>query len=191
VFVDGLSLISPGSDVRRKAVQRLSDLISVTAEVGAEMIASLPDAPVGYLPGKCRTNDEWTWAIGGYQQLGDVLANHRVTLAIEPMNRLEKFFLNTAADAVALAEQVGHTNVGILYDTFHAYVEKRASPLGSFVSGDVLVLEGGQPSLKTHCTGDFLFEGCCFKVAYALQILFLIDIAEVACGLVIPEWVEI
>jgi hypothetical protein len=51
VFVDSLSLISPESDVRRKAVQRLSDLISVTAEVGAEMINGPPDAPVGYLPG--------------------------------------------------------------------------------------------------------------------------------------------
>jgi D-psicose/D-tagatose/L-ribulose 3-epimerase len=94
-------------------------LISVTAEVGAEVIAGPPDAPVGYLPGRRRTNDEWTWAIEGYQQLGDVLANHRVTLAIEPMNRFETFFLNTAADAVALAEQAGHTNAGILYDTFH------------------------------------------------------------------------
>jgi D-psicose/D-tagatose/L-ribulose 3-epimerase len=94
-------------------------LISVTAEVNAEVTAGPPDAPVGYLPGRRRTNDEWTWAIEGYQQLGDVLANHRVTLAIEPMNRFETFFLNTAADAVALAEQAGHTNAGILYDTFH------------------------------------------------------------------------
>jgi hypothetical protein len=32
------------------------------------------------------------WAIEGYQQLGDVLANHSVTLAIEPMNRFKLVF---------------------------------------------------------------------------------------------------
>lgn len=130
VFVDGLSLISAEKDIRRKAVQRLTDLIAVTAEVGGEMLAGPLYAPVGYLPGRRRTNDEWVWAIEGYQQLGDVLEKHRVVLAIEPLNRFETFFLNTAADALALAEQVGHPNFGILYDTFHANIEEKSTAAG-------------------------------------------------------------
>ena len=135
VFVDGLSLISPERDIRRKAVQRIVDLISVTAEVGGEMLAGPLYAPVGYLPGRRRTSDEWAWAIEGYQQLGDVLEKHRVVLAIEPLNRFETFFLNTAADALALAEQVGHPNVGILYDTFHANIEEKSIAAGILLLG--------------------------------------------------------
>jgi D-psicose/D-tagatose/L-ribulose 3-epimerase len=129
VFVDGLSLISPERDVRRKAVQRLSDLISVTAEVGPEMIAGPPDAP-RLSAWRRRTNDEWTWIIEGYQQFGDLLANHRVTLGNRTHESFRNVFFNTAADAVDLAGQVGHTNVGILYGTFHASAGKKSIAAG-------------------------------------------------------------
>ena len=36
--------------------------------------------------------------------MGDTLAANDVTFAIEPMNRFETYFLNTAADAARLAE---------------------------------------------------------------------------------------
>ena len=42
-----------------------------------------------------------------------------VTLAIEPLNRFETYFLNTAADAAALCAEVNHPHIGILFDTFH------------------------------------------------------------------------
>ena len=60
-----------------------------------------------------------------YQSLGPVLARHGVTIAIEPLNRFETYFLNTAADAVALCDQINHPNVGILFDTFHANIEEK------------------------------------------------------------------
>ena len=46
-------------------------------------------------------------------------------LAIEPLNRVETFFLNTAADAAALCDEVGHPNVGILFDMFHPNIEEK------------------------------------------------------------------
>jgi D-psicose/D-tagatose/L-ribulose 3-epimerase len=54
-----------------------------------------------------------------------VLARHGVTAAIEPLNRFETYFLNTAVDAVALCDQIHHPNVGILFDTFHANIEEK------------------------------------------------------------------
>lgn len=82
-------------------------------------------SPVGYLPGRRRTVDEWKWAVDCYQSLGPVLAQTGVTIAIEPLNRFETYFLNTAEDAVALCDQIGHPNVGILFDTFHANIEEK------------------------------------------------------------------
>ena len=125
VLLDGNSLISDDADVRRKTLAHLRETIATTAELGARIIAGPVYSPVGYLPGRRRTQDEWKWAVEGYQSLGDFLAAHQVTLAIEPLNRFETYFLNTAADAAALCEQVDHPNVGILFDTFHANIEEK------------------------------------------------------------------
>ena len=46
-------------------------------------------------------------------------------MALEPLNRFETYFLNTAADAVRLAVEIDHRNVGILFDTFHANIEEK------------------------------------------------------------------
>jgi len=125
VLLDGLSLISQDPEVRRKTRVHLSDTIEAAAEAGAKMIAGPVYSPLGYLPGRRRTTDEWNWAVEGYQSIAETLAANHVTLAIEPLNRFETYFLNTAADAAALCDQVGHPNVGILFDTFHANIEEK------------------------------------------------------------------
>lgn len=140
VFVDGLSLISPDATVRSKSVQRLKDLIAVSAECGSMTLAGPVYSPVGYLPGRRRTTEEWSWAVEGLQQISDALTEHNITLAIEPLNRFETFFLNTAADAALLCDQVGRANVGVLYDTFHANIEEKDIAAGLLTVGKHLKL---------------------------------------------------
>lgn len=125
VLVDGLSLISEDAEIRRRTRLHLAELIKTAAEAGMKIVAGPLYSPVGYLPGRRRTSDEWQWAIEGFQSLGDTLAAHDVTFAIEPINRFETYFLNTAADAALLAQQIGHPNIGILFDTFHANIEEK------------------------------------------------------------------
>ena len=125
VLVSGFSLISDDADVRTRTIAHMKDCVKTAADVGARIIAGPLYSPVGYLPGRRRTADEWKWAIEGYQALGDTLTANHVTLAIEPLNRFETFFLNTAADSVALCDAVNHPNVGILFDTFHANIEEK------------------------------------------------------------------
>jgi D-psicose/D-tagatose/L-ribulose 3-epimerase len=124
-FLPGLSPIGDDASVRARAIGQLKGLIQATAEAGAKMLAGPMYSPVGYLPGRRRTADEWKHAVDGLQQLGDTLAANRVTLAIEPLNRFETYFLNTAADAAELCDQVNHPNIGILFDTFHANIEEK------------------------------------------------------------------
>lgn len=120
-----LSLISDDARVRRATVQHLRDAVKAAADLGAHLFSGPLYAPVGYLPGRRRTDDEWKRAIEGYQQVGDSLIANDVTLAIEPLNRFETFFLNTAADGAALCEAVNHPQVGLLFDTFHANIEEK------------------------------------------------------------------
>lgn len=125
VLTSGFSLISDDADVRRRTRLHLRDIVKAAAEAGAKIIAGPTYNPVGDLPGRRRTLDEWKWAVEGHQSLGDVLAANDVVLAIEPLNRFETYFLNTAVDAAALAEQIGDPNIGILFDTFHANIEEK------------------------------------------------------------------
>jgi len=121
----GTSVFSEDASVRQKARSFLEDCIKMAAEAGAQIFAGPFYSPVGYLPGRRRTTDEWKRAVECYQSLGTVLQEHDVVLALEPLNRFETYFLNTAADAAALCDQVGHPNVGILFDTFHANIEEK------------------------------------------------------------------
>jgi D-psicose/D-tagatose/L-ribulose 3-epimerase len=121
----GRSLISDDADVRRRTQQHLRDAIEATAAAGAHVIDGPLYSPVGYLSGRRRTPDEWQWAVEGYRSVTATLDACDVTLAIEPLNRFETYFLNTAADAAALCDEVGHRRVGVAFDTFHANIEEK------------------------------------------------------------------
>jgi D-psicose/D-tagatose/L-ribulose 3-epimerase len=125
VLTGGLSIISEDAVVRRQTRVHMEECVKTAAEVGAKIVAGPLYSPVGYLPGRRRTADEWKWAVDCYQSLGPVLQQYGVTIAIEPLNRFETYFLNTAQDAVALCDQIGHPNVGVLFDTFHANIEEK------------------------------------------------------------------
>ena len=125
LFVDGQSLLSDDAAARGVARQHILDTISVAAEAGATFMGGPLYCPVGYLPGRRRTQDEWQRAVEGYQSVGPALAAHGMTLGIEPLNRFETFFLNTAGDAATLCDEVNDARVGVLFDTFHANIEEK------------------------------------------------------------------
>jgi D-psicose/D-tagatose/L-ribulose 3-epimerase len=120
-----LNLVSPDADVRRRAREFLMTGIETAAELGADTFVGPFCSPVGYHTGQRRTEDEWQRAVEGFQSITAVLDQYGVALANEPLNRFETHFLNTAADAVLLCEEVNHPRVGILFDTFHANIEEK------------------------------------------------------------------
>jgi D-psicose/D-tagatose/L-ribulose 3-epimerase len=111
--------------VRKHSLEHLLRCIDTAAAAGARLIGGPVYAPNGYLPGRRRTDDEWSWAVECIQSLGDALDATSMTLSIEPVNRSESFFLNTAAEAKAFCEAVGHSRVGVTVDTFHANIEEK------------------------------------------------------------------
>jgi D-psicose/D-tagatose/L-ribulose 3-epimerase len=129
-----LSLLAENPDVWKKTKQHLADCVKATADLGANTIAGPLYSPVGYLPGRRRTEAEWKRAVAAYQELGPVLESHRVNVCLEPINRFETFFLNTTADSVRFCQEVNHPRVGILWDTFHANIEEK-NPVVSLESG--------------------------------------------------------
>ncbi|MBI3210085.1 MAG: sugar phosphate isomerase/epimerase [Candidatus Solibacter usitatus] len=119
------SLFDEDASVRATAKDHVRRAIAVSAEAGSHMIAGPLYSPVGWLPGRRRTRDEWSRAIESYQELGATLDEYKMEMAIEPLNRFETFFLNTAADGAALCAAVKHPRIGLLIDTFHCNIEEK------------------------------------------------------------------
>jgi D-psicose/D-tagatose/L-ribulose 3-epimerase len=120
-----ISLADSDAARRAQAVEHVKRTITVSAELGAKLIAGPVHSPVGYLPGRRRTAEEWNLVLDSYAQLTPVLDEYGVDIALEPLNRFETYFLNTVADGVALCDAVNHPRIGLLVDTFHSNIEEK------------------------------------------------------------------
>lgn len=134
-----LHLASEDAGVRRRTVEWLAHALDCTAECGARLLAGPMYAPVGYLPGRRRTEAEWARAIEALQQLDLITRRIPARLAIEPLNRFETYFLNTTAEARALCDAVASPMIGVLFDTFHANIEESSFDEALAASGSRLL----------------------------------------------------
>lgn len=125
ILPDGVNPISPEASTRKKSIVHLKYCIETAAELGAKLLGGPVFAPIGYLPEHRPTEDERNWAVEAFQSLGDALDKYEMTLAIEPVNRSETFFLRTASEADRLCKAVGHPRIGVTLDTFHANIEEK------------------------------------------------------------------
>jgi len=66
--------------------------------------------------------------VEGLRDAAEHAARHGVRLAVEPLNRFETDFCNTARQAVELMRRVDHPALGIMLDTFHMAMEEDDLP---------------------------------------------------------------
>ena len=59
------------------------------------------------------------------KQVAEHAEREGVTLALEPVNRFETYFLNIVDDALQIVEEVGSPNINVHIDTFHANIEEK------------------------------------------------------------------
>lgn len=122
-----LSLVSADAGVRQRATDFIRQGAETAARLGATSFIGPFCAPVGQLLGRRRTEDEWSRAVEGLRSIVPTLEACGVTLANEPLNRFETYFLNTCADARRLCDEVGSPRHGVLFDTFHANIEEKTA----------------------------------------------------------------
>lgn len=119
------NIISPDPKVRRAGIDFSKKLVDLSNEAGAKVFGGVIYCGWGYLTGKMRTEDEWKWAVEGYQEIASYAqAGSDLVLGIEPVNRFESHFINIAADAVKFIRDVGLPNVKVHLDTFHMIREE-------------------------------------------------------------------
>jgi len=120
-MVDKLTLLAAAADVSRDAERRLEELIQFAALVAAPLVT------IGGFRGRL------AWAAGPQararliEQLrvaAGKAASCDVRLVLEPLNRYETDVVNNTSEALSLFEEVDHSHLGLLLDTFHVNIEE-------------------------------------------------------------------
>ena len=117
--------ISENPTERQAALDHLKWLIDNTAAVGGQALVGPLHQTLGWFTGAGPTDQQKDWAVAVLTQAADHAAPANITLAAEPLNRFECFFLNTLADGATLTQRVNRPNFGVLYDTFHSNIEEK------------------------------------------------------------------
>ena len=130
--------ISPDPDVRKAAVQFLCDRIDVMKAWGGTCIGGPNFGPLGDLPGRGRTEEEFNWCVDTLKRVAEHAERQGVTLALEPINRFETYIFNTVEDVLKLCNAVGSPNIKVHIDTFHANIEEKDTAAAIRAAGSKL-----------------------------------------------------
>jgi len=120
------NIISPDAAVRAAGVAMSRRLIDLSAECGSLAFGGVTYCGWGYLTGKMRTEDEWKWGVENFRLVAEyaLKAAPGLVLGVETLNRFESHFINTVADGLAFARDIGQPNVKLHLDTFHLIREE-------------------------------------------------------------------
>ncbi len=116
------NLLAKNEAQRAASIQYVKDIITMVKELNGYMVSVVPGT-VGKIVPDGRPEEEWAWAVASMQECYEFAEQSGIRLGIEPINRFETYFINRAAQALALAEAVG-PNCGVCLDIFHMNLEE-------------------------------------------------------------------
>lgn len=121
-------LIHPDAAVRENGMAYIRGAIQAVQRIGATNLIG----PIYSAVGRCwqatpeeRARD-MDLLVDNLRLLADYASDHGVVLCLEPLNRFETSFLNTAEQAVEVIDRVDRPACKMMLDTFHMNIEERA-----------------------------------------------------------------
>ena len=118
--------ISPDLSVRKKGIDTLKALVDINKALGSNILGGVNYAGWGCLTGKPKTDVEWNHSIEVMREVAKYALKTHPTLKIcvEPVNRFETHFINTAEEGVRYCRTVGTGNMAVHLDAFHMIREE-------------------------------------------------------------------
>jgi D-psicose/D-tagatose/L-ribulose 3-epimerase len=121
------SLFSEDRDVQQKGKDYIRGLLDLCGRLGSKMLIG-PEYSVGIHPEMVDPDARkraWDICVANLQELGGYAAGNGIRIAIEPLNRYETSFINTADDGIALIKDIGLDSVGVQLDVYHMNIEEK------------------------------------------------------------------
>lgn len=120
------NLISHDASIRSKGVASLKNLVDINLQLGANILGGVNYAGWGCLTGKPKTEKEWNDSVEAMREVATyALEKHpKLKICVEPVNRFETHFINTAEEGVRYCKAVGTSNMAVHLDCFHMIREE-------------------------------------------------------------------
>lgn len=116
--------VSPNPVLRDAAVSYMKACIDKAAVLGAHVIGGPLFEGLGYFTGGGPTAQEIEWCVDTYQKIIPYAQERGITLAGEPINRFETYFVNTVGQGLAIAKRLDSPYFGLHVDTCHGNIEE-------------------------------------------------------------------
>jgi D-psicose/D-tagatose/L-ribulose 3-epimerase len=120
-------ITSTAPSVRATGIEYFRNAAKTASTIGARLFAGPLYAEIfrgRWLPAEER-KAEWNRSVKAMKECAKICGDHGVTIALEPLNRFETDFLNTAYDTARYLEEVDSPHVKVLLDTFHMNMEEK------------------------------------------------------------------
>ncbi len=131
---EGFYLTSPDAAVRKKTGKYFAELAQCCADLGGKIMVLGSPKQRNLLPG-VSMEQATAYAAEVIESFVPALEKSGVTLALEPLSPTEGDFLQTAAEAVALAERIGSPNVRL-------HLDVKAMSSETLPAADLILLNG-------------------------------------------------
>jgi len=116
VSPEGLHLTSTDAGVRGRTVEYMVKLVDFCADLGGRLMV-LGSPRQRSVPPEVDFGSAWRHAADGLREVGERCAERRVRLLLEPLTPKDTNFLNTVEEALKLAREIDHPQVGYILDT--------------------------------------------------------------------------
>ena len=103
------NLISPDEAIRKNGVEALKRLVDINKELGSTILGGVNYAGWGCLSGKPKTDEEWNHSVEAMREAARYAkeTHPQLRICVEPVNRFETHFINTAKEGVRYCKAVG------------------------------------------------------------------------------------
>ena len=133
-----VDLAHPDPRVRQQARDYYLGLLDYAAELGAKVVSC--HGKVGRIRPLATQAEEEGWFKREVAKIAERAQELSLKLALEVLNRYESHLVNTAAQALAIVEEVGSPALGLLLDTYHMNIEEADLPGAIIRVGSRLLL---------------------------------------------------
>jgi protein FrlC len=129
----GFNVASPTPAERRNAIEQYKEVAQLCADLGGDTLLYV----AGWQIFGTERAQAWEWSREALAEIAPAAAGLGVTIAVEP-TPTDSNLIESADDAVELAQQVDAPNVKTMFDTIHVYYRNEAPTDYVYRMGDLL-----------------------------------------------------
>jgi len=112
----GFNVASPLEEERKAAIEQYKQVAELCADLGGGTLLYVAGWQIYGTP----RQQAWDWSREALSEIAKSVGAFGITVAIEP-TPTDSNLVESCDDAIELMEQVGEGNVGLMFDTQHAY----------------------------------------------------------------------